>query len=119
MFRVVAYYRVSTEAQGRSGLGLAAQREAVTSLCATRGWSIIADFTEVESGKRDSRVELGAALHHAKVTGAGMTGPPFGSPSLPRMVPNHTRRYPFKTQGFAGDNFPQLGPSHLRWLFSG
>ena len=70
MCRVVAYYRVSTEAQGRSGLGLEAQREAVTSLCSSRGWSIIADFTEIESGKHNDRKELGAALGHAKVTGA-------------------------------------------------
>ncbi len=70
MRRVVAYYRVSTDAQGRSGLGLEAQREAVTSLCAARGWSIIADFTEVESGKRNDRAELSAALDRAKITGA-------------------------------------------------
>ena len=70
MCRVVAYYRVSTEGQCRSGLGLDAQREAVTSLCAGRGWSILADFTEVESGKRGDRKELVAAMGHAKVTGA-------------------------------------------------
>lgn len=70
MCRVVAYYRVSTDTQGRSGLGLDAQREAVTSLCRGRGWSIIADFTEIESGKRNDRKELAAALDHAKVTGA-------------------------------------------------
>ena len=38
MCRVVAYFRVSTEGQGRSGLGLEAQREAVTALCQQRGW---------------------------------------------------------------------------------
>ena len=70
MTRIVAYYRVSTEAQGRSGLGLEAQRHAVASLCASRGWSIVAEFTEVESGKRADRPELSAALHRAKVTGA-------------------------------------------------
>lgn len=69
MCRVIAYYRVSTEGQSRSGLGLDAQREAVTSLCRTRGWTIAAEFTEVESGKRNDRRELTAALHHAKVTG--------------------------------------------------
>lgn len=68
MCRVIAYYRVSTDAQGRSGLGLEAQRQAVTSLCAARGWQITAEFTEVESGKRNDRRELAAALHHAKVT---------------------------------------------------
>lgn len=70
MCRVVAYYRVSTEGQGRSGLGLEAQREAVTALCQQRGWEIIAEFTEVESGKRDDRPELTSAMKRAKVTGA-------------------------------------------------
>lgn len=69
MCRVVAYYRVSTEAQGRSGLGLEAQRDAVRALCQQRGWEIIAEFTEIESGKRNDRPELIAALKRAKVTG--------------------------------------------------
>jgi DNA invertase Pin-like site-specific DNA recombinase len=69
--KAVAYYRVSTAAQGRSGLGLEAQQHAVESLCASRGWEIIAPpFTEVESGKRADRPELIKALHRAKVTGA-------------------------------------------------
>lgn len=69
MCKVIAYYRVSTEAQGRSGLGLDAQRQAVTALCQTRGWQIMAEYTEVESGKNADREQLQAALHHAKVTG--------------------------------------------------
>jgi DNA invertase Pin-like site-specific DNA recombinase len=70
MGRVVAYYRVSMASQGRSGLGLAAQREAVEGLCASRNWDIIADFTEVESGKHNHRVQLTEALYRAKVTGS-------------------------------------------------
>ena len=70
MDRVVAYYRVSTEGQGRSGLGLEAQREAVAALCSQRSWTILAEFTEVESGKRDDRPKLAAALKRAKVTGS-------------------------------------------------
>lgn len=70
MCRVVAYYRVSTEGQGRSGLGLEAQRHAVTSLCDARSWQIVAEFTEVESGKRNSRPQLAAAISRAKVMGA-------------------------------------------------
>lgn len=69
MCKIVAYYRVSTEGQGRSGLGLEAQRKAVTTLCTARGWQIMADYTEVESGKRADREQLTTALHHAKVTG--------------------------------------------------
>jgi DNA invertase Pin-like site-specific DNA recombinase len=70
MCRVIAYYRVSTEEQGRSGLGLEAQRLAVLSLCNGRGWEVIAEHTEIESGKRSDRPALSAAMHHAKVTGA-------------------------------------------------
>lgn len=70
MCKVVTYYRVSTEGQGRSGLGLEAQRDAVGKLCEARGWTIAAEFTEVESGKRDDRPQLATALHRAKVTGA-------------------------------------------------
>jgi DNA invertase Pin-like site-specific DNA recombinase len=70
MCRVVAYYRVSTASQGRSGLGLEGQREAVAALCRVRGWEIIAEFTEVESGKRNDRLQLAAALNHAEVRSA-------------------------------------------------
>ena len=70
MGRVVAYYRVSTEGQGRSGLGLEAQREAVEALCRQRDWQIVGDFTEVESGRRNNRPKLHAALKRAKVTGS-------------------------------------------------
>lgn len=70
MCRVIAYYRVSTEGQGRSGLGLDAQRQAVTALCEGRGWEIIAEHTEIESGKRADRPALTDALRQAEVTGA-------------------------------------------------
>ncbi len=71
MNRAVAYYRVSTARQGASGLGLEAQRAAVETLCATRGWELIAPpFQEIESGKRDDRPELVKALQRAKLTGA-------------------------------------------------
>lgn len=70
MGRIVAYYRVSTAEQGRSGLGLEAQRSAVHSLAALRGWSILEEFTEVQSGKDTDRPELANAIRRARVTGA-------------------------------------------------
>jgi len=68
--RVVAYFRVSTEKQGRSGLGLDAQRMAVSAYCGGRGCDVVGEFVEVESGKNNDRPELAKALHLAKVTGA-------------------------------------------------
>ncbi|GAA0574706.1 recombinase family protein [Craurococcus roseus] len=60
--RFVAYFRVSTERQGRSGLGLDAQREAVARHVAGCGGEVVAAFEEVESGKRSDRPQLAAAL---------------------------------------------------------
>jgi DNA invertase Pin-like site-specific DNA recombinase len=51
----VAYYRVSTAKQGQSGLGLAAQQEAVRHYLDGGNWSLIAEFTEIESGERNDR----------------------------------------------------------------
>jgi DNA invertase Pin-like site-specific DNA recombinase len=68
--RLVAYHRVSTARQGRSGLGLAAQEEAIRALARDRGAEVIVSFTEVESGKRADRPELGKALQLARLTGA-------------------------------------------------
>jgi DNA invertase Pin-like site-specific DNA recombinase len=58
----VAYYRVSTASQGASGLGLAAQRATVEKHLATIGGRLVAEFTDVESGKRNDRPELARAL---------------------------------------------------------
>jgi DNA invertase Pin-like site-specific DNA recombinase len=68
--RTINYYRVSTAKQGKSGLGLEAQRAAIEAFCASRGCEPLGEYTEQESGKRDGRPELAKALHHAKVTGA-------------------------------------------------
>ena len=64
MTKFVAYYRVSTKRQGQSGLGLEAQQSAVRAFIG--GGQIVAEFTEVESGKRNDRPELAAALAAAR-----------------------------------------------------
>lgn len=61
----VAYYRVSTERQGKSGLGLAAQRAKVTDHVANIG-RIVAEFCDIQSGRDDDRTELHKALTLAK-----------------------------------------------------
>ena len=66
--KFVAYYRVSTKRQGASGLGLDAQRESITRC--VRDDVIVAEFTEVESGKRCNRPELAKAIEHCRLTGA-------------------------------------------------
>lgn len=60
--KFVAYIRVSTDRQGRSGLGLEAQRRAVADFLNGGDWKVIAEFQEVESGGRDDRPELAKAL---------------------------------------------------------
>lgn len=61
MGRFVAYYRVSTDRQGASGLGLDAQRAAVAAFISGRG-VLASEFTEVESGRRNDRPELHMAI---------------------------------------------------------
>ena len=68
--RFVSYYRVSTAQQGRSGLGLEAQREAVRDFLNGGDWTLTGEFTEVESGKRTDRPQLDAALALCRLTGA-------------------------------------------------
>ncbi|MCG7352186.1 recombinase family protein [Roseomonas mucosa] len=65
--RFVAYYRVSTDKQGRSRLGLDAQREAVARHAAGAGGSVIAAFEEVESGRKDDRPQLALAMAECRL----------------------------------------------------
>lgn len=68
--KFVAYYRVSTVRQGQSGLGLEAQRAAVSSYVLGNGGKVVSEFVEVESGKVAARPELARALAEAKRQGA-------------------------------------------------
>lgn len=66
--QAVVYMRVSTSEQGKSGLGLASQKDAISRFCAVEGFEIAKEFSEVASGKLpvDARPELAAALSLAK-----------------------------------------------------
>lgn len=66
----VAYYRVSTVKQGRSGLGLEAQQEAVKRHLNGGDWRLVAEVVEVESGKRNDRPKLAEALRLCRLHNA-------------------------------------------------
>ena len=65
--KFVSYYRVSTDRQGKSGLGIEAQRAAVETYLNGGDWKVVAEFTETESGKRSDRPELDKALAYARL----------------------------------------------------
>jgi len=68
--KFIGYIRVSTDKQGKSGLGLEAQRKAIMDYLNGGSWELIAEYVEIESGKIDERVELQKALKHCNMTGA-------------------------------------------------
>lgn len=71
--RFVPYVRVSTERQGRSGLGLEAQLRDIEGLASSRGWVIAHEpFVDVESGAKDDREGLTEALALCRDTGAAL-----------------------------------------------
>ena len=65
--RFIAYYRVSTDKQGASGLGLEAQHAVVRAYVESQGGQLVAEFEEVESGKRRDRPQLSEAIANAKL----------------------------------------------------
>jgi len=84
MRNVVAYIRVSTDKQGKSGLGIEAQRAAVARFAEAEGCTVLGEFVEVETGKGadalDRRPQLAtslAAARKAKAAVLGQAGPPL------------------------------------------
>jgi DNA invertase Pin-like site-specific DNA recombinase len=68
--KYITYFRVSTERQGISGLGLEAQKSAVEIFIARAGGEVLAEYVEFESGRKSNRPELAAAIAKAKKLGA-------------------------------------------------
>jgi DNA invertase Pin-like site-specific DNA recombinase len=66
----VLYFRVSTKKQGESGLGLEAQKTAVARFLASEHGNVLAEFIEIESGKKANRPQLAKAIAMCKETGA-------------------------------------------------
>lgn len=67
MIRYISYYRVSTQKQGKSKLGLEAQKTSVKAFLNNQD-VLIAEYEEVESGKKNNRLELLKAIEHCKTT---------------------------------------------------
>lgn len=70
MTKYIAYYRVSTVKQGQSGLGLEAQKASVADYLAGVSGELINEYTEIQSGKKNNRLELDKALRKCRLTGA-------------------------------------------------
>ena len=70
MMNFIAYYRVSTQRQGQSGLGLESQQSVVTDYINRQEGALLHQYTEVESGKNNNRPELAKALQHCQLTNA-------------------------------------------------
>jgi DNA invertase Pin-like site-specific DNA recombinase len=72
--RIVSYLRVSTDKQGKTGLGIQAQREAISRFASAEGMEVAAEFVEVETGKGADalarRPQLSAALAQARLLGS-------------------------------------------------
>jgi len=68
--KFISYIRVSTDKQGKSGLGLEAQKKAIDDFLNGGKWKVISEFVEIETGKNNERVELKKALKRCKTTGA-------------------------------------------------
>jgi hypothetical protein len=68
--KFISYLRVSTDKQGRSALGVEAQRAAVESYLNGGRWKLLTEYVETESGRRTDRPQLAKALAHAKAVGA-------------------------------------------------
>jgi DNA invertase Pin-like site-specific DNA recombinase len=68
--RWISYLRVSTDRQGRSGLGLEGQRASVENFLNGGRWQLVKEFVEIESGKRTDRPVLADALKACRLYGA-------------------------------------------------
>jgi DNA invertase Pin-like site-specific DNA recombinase len=76
--KFVGYLRVSTEKQGQSGLGLEAQRKAIEDYLNGGRWELLAEYVEIESGKRSDRPELAKAIAHSALAQGRVHFEPHG-----------------------------------------
>lgn len=114
MTKFVAYLRVSTQKQGRSGLGIEAQRESIMRYIASVGGKLVADYTEVESGKRNDRPKLAMALAGCRLHG----GATLIVAKLDRLARNAAFVCAFLESGveFCAVDFPQANRMLLQMM---
>lgn len=108
--KVVALYRVSTQKQGSSGLSLEAQRESIRRRAELDSSEIIAEYTEVESGKTGNRPKLTEALDLCRTTGAVLM-----IASLDRLARSVSFLFSLKESGvkFIALDMPELNTTTL------
>src|ERR1700722_14840044 len=113
MTKYVAYLRVSTHKQGRSGLGLEAQRESVRHYIASVSGKLSAEFVEVESGKPKDRPKLALALASCRLHGATLI-----VAKLDRLARNVAFVSNFLESGseFVAVDFPQANRMMIQML---
>ncbi len=113
MTKYVSYLRVSTQKQGRSGLGLEAQREALAQYIASVGGKLCAEFIEIESGTHKDRPKLAAALAACRVHNAT-----FIVAKLDRLARSVSFVSNFLESGceFVAVDFPQANRMMLQML---
>jgi DNA invertase Pin-like site-specific DNA recombinase len=68
--KFISYLRVSTAKQGINGHGIRAQRQAIENYLNGGGWELLGEYVEQESGRKNDRPQLDAALEHCRLTGA-------------------------------------------------
>jgi hypothetical protein len=109
--RYVSYLRVSTDKQGAEGLGIEAQRQAVTQYLDGGRWKLLKEFVEVESGKVAHRPQLEQALQLAKISGARLLVAKLDRLSRDAGFPGRTRS--LACAGTVGLNGAVPGPRPL------
>jgi DNA invertase Pin-like site-specific DNA recombinase len=114
MTKFVAYLRVSTARQGKSGLGVEAQRDSIANYVASVGGKIVAEFSEVESGTHNDRPKLAAALAACRLHG----GATLIVAKLDRLARNVAFVSRFLESGceFVATDFPQANRMLLQMM---
>jgi DNA invertase Pin-like site-specific DNA recombinase len=114
MKKLIAYYRVSTQQQGQSGLGLEAQQATVTNYARLHGLELAGAFIEVESGRKNDRPQLKAALAACEAQGAALIVAKLDR--LGRRVSTLSKLLESKVHEFVFCDMPQVSGAMGRFI---